>query len=543
MNSSGLADSMWVVHMLTSYLLGLAGAFALGVAATASGGRMTQRASPAWRPVAGVAIAAVVVAAIWLWARAVWPTALDGVSFVVVLAAACCGAGLAIAACRGRRTLAVVATVLAVACLGGLASLVVGGRAALSESPFDFERELFSTEDERAFAERLRQSRPAPDEPRILRLTSDDLNRLVNGALLKAGGHHKAQVTLMPDECTAQVSLAGPASWARRFVNIEATGSAHVDYGKLQLTLHDLRIGDRRIPWPLDRLVATVIQTVVQCEPRVGNLLGAVAETTVRPDELEVRFDAGKVGQDIISSLVRIVWQRPDIAAETRIYAEYLLDVAERTPPPLDRLTMMTQAAFELARERSAGGDPRLENRAAIVALAMILGHAGVEPLVGKVLTDAGRERASRVVGTARLQGRADWPRHFLVSAALKLLLNTEASDSIGIFKEQIDSQDGGTGFSFSDMLANMAGIRFAQAATTTESAARAVQERLATGVDFAELFPPAADLPEGFSAEALETEYGGTEGAAFRGMVEELERRLDALPAFTADRTTSPLP
>jgi hypothetical protein len=61
--------------------------------------------------------------------------------------------------------------------------------------------------------------------------------------------------------------------------------------------------------------------------------------------------------------------------------------------------------------------------------------------------------------------------------------------------------------------------------------------------VDFAELFPPAADLPEGFSAEALEAEYGGTEGAAFRGMVEELERRLDALPAFTADRTTSSSP
>jgi hypothetical protein len=78
----------------------------------------------------------------------------------------------------------------------------------------------------------------------------------------------------------------------------------------------------------------------------------------------------------------------------------------------------MTQAAFKLAKERSAAGDRRLENRAAIVALAILLGHTGLEPLVGNVLNDTTRERAGRVMGTAVLQGPADWPRHFLVSAA-----------------------------------------------------------------------------------------------------------------------------
>jgi len=417
--------------------------------------------------------------------------------------------------------------------LGSIGILIVMGQAALSESPFDFEPLVFAKEDERAFAERLRQSRPAPDEPRILRLTGNDLNGLLNAALIKAGGRHKAHVTLLPDECTVQMSLAGPASWPRRFLNIEMTGHGHVDYGKPVVAVHQLHVGGRRIPWPLNRLLASVAVAALQCEPRVSNLLGAVTETTVRPDELELLFHAGKVGQDIVASLMQIVWERPDIAAETRIYTEYLLDVAERTPRTLDRLPVMTQAAFELAQERSAAGGAQLENRAAIVALAMLLGHTGVEPLVGKVFTDATRRRAERVVGTARLQGRADWPRHFLVSAAIKLLSDTDTSDSLGVFKEQIDAQDGGSGFSFADMLANMAGIRLAMSATATESSARAVQERLALSADFTELFPPAGDLPEGFSAEALEAEYGGTKGARYLRMMQELDDRLDRLPAL----------
>jgi hypothetical protein len=122
-----------------------------------------------------------------------------------------------------------------------------------------------------------------------------------------------------------QISLTGPASWPRRFVNIKATGVGRVDYGRLVLNLHELRVGDQRIPWPLNRLLANVAVATVRSEPRTGKILEAIAETAVWPDELEVRFNAGKVGQDIVASLMQIVWQRPDIAAETRIYTEYLL--------------------------------------------------------------------------------------------------------------------------------------------------------------------------------------------------------------------------
>jgi hypothetical protein len=61
------------------------------------------------------------------------------------------------------------------------------------------------------------------------------------------------------------------------------------------------------------------------------------------------------------------------------------------------------------------------------------------------------------------LGGRVDFPQHFLVSAALVLEGSGTLSQAIGLYKEMLDSR-GGSGFSFTDMAANLAGTRFGEA-------------------------------------------------------------------------------
>ena len=58
------------------------------------------------------------------------------------------------------------------------------------------------------------------------------------------------------------------------------------------------------------------------------------------------------------------------------------------------------------------------------------------------------------------LWGRNDLAKHFLLSAAIKLLMDTETNLYFTQFKELLDS-DGGSGFSFKDIAANRAGARF----------------------------------------------------------------------------------
>jgi hypothetical protein len=107
------------------------------------------------------------------------------------------------------------------------------------------------------------------------------------------------------------------------------------------------------------------------------------------------------------------------------------------------------------------------------------------------------------------------------------MVLSSEtASDAAGLLKEELDAF-GGSGFSFSDLLADRAGTKFAIAATQNQRAARRMQEQLANGFSINDLFPPAGDLPEGLTDAQLQNQYGGVDGERYNETIAEIERRL----------------
>src|SRR6266545_1345195 len=120
----------------------------------------------------------------------------------------------------------------------------------------------------------------------------------------------------------------------------------------------------------------------------------------------------------------------------------------------------------------------------------------------------------------------------FWVSAGLALLSAETVSDAAGLLKEELDA-GGGSGFSFGDLLADRAGTRFALAATRDVAAARAMQNRLSGRWPLDDLFPPAADLPEGIQDAELTSKYGAVGGGPYQALVAEIERRLDRCAAL----------
>jgi hypothetical protein len=82
-------------------------------------------------------------------------------------------------------------------------------------------------------------------------------------------------------------------------------------------------------------------------------------------------------------------------------------------------------------------------------------------------------------------------------------------------------------------MLANFAGNRLALAAIRDEASARAVQARLARQVDIDAIFPPADGLPENIPAAELQSQYGGVGSSPYNAILDDINRRLAALPAL----------
>ncbi len=403
-------------------------------------------------------------------------------------------------------------------------------RSVAAAQPLEFDASELSMDDKRTLAQRIRNSRSPDDRPREVRLTDTEINALMRSLVRRGNIPHQASVHFEPRTWRARSSWAIPKHGDRRYVNIRSQGILEIRNGDLQLTLEELSVGQWSLPSPFLWLLAHSARAMLLDEPQVRQVIKSIDRLAIEPATIDLVFEPGTVSRQLVPSIVNLLWSRPDVSAETRVYLAQLLSTQDQLPAGELRFGQLMQAAFSLAAQRSEIADPQLENQAAIFALAILWGHSDLEPFVGEVLDPELRAQAEPMAGTISLHGRCDLPRHFLVSAALLLLSDEVTSDWIGKLKEKIDAQDGGSGFSFVDVVANMAGNRFADAATRDSLAARAVQRRLSQEFDVNKLFPSFEGLPENITASELQNRYGGVRGPGFREWMNEIEQRFDAL-------------
>ena len=100
-------------------------------------------------------------------------------------------------------------------------------------------------------------------------------------------------------------------------------------------------------------------------------------------------------------------------------------------------------------------------------------------------------------------------------------------ADAIGLFKE-IDDSDGGSGFSFADLAADRAGVRFAEIATGSDDNARKIQSVLAMLPNESYFFPHVTDLPEGITKDDFERFYGGVDNVNYLFLIEKIDKRIN---------------
>jgi len=223
-----------------------------------------------------------------------------------------------------------------------------------------------------------------------------------------------------------------------------------------------------------------------------------------------------------------------ELSRATEAQLRQLVAAGPGLPSGEARFGALLQAAFASSPADSTKENPVQHNRAAILALGIAVGHERLARVAGLEL-DAGllRQAAALREGTT-LRGRDDWSRHYLLSAALAVLEHPLISDAGGLMKEQLDALTHGSGFSFGDLAADRAGVRFAAAATGSEAAAKAMQVRLGGGFALEDFFPLAADLPENLTVEQFRRDYGSVGSKRYRQTVAGIEARLDRCAALS---------
>jgi hypothetical protein len=155
--------------------------------------------------------------------------------------------------------------------------------------------------------------------------------------------------------------------------------------------------------------------------------------------------------------------------------------------------------------------------------------------LVSAIETPSERVIRLAVLGEPTMRGRRDLVRQFMLSAIVAAMTSGDAASAAGIAKELADAQ-GTSGFSFADLAADRAGVRFGRGV---------LERRIPIGV-FAFATPVTAympeieGLPERITAKDLATQYGGKDDPRFLKQLQEIDERIQRLPGYRPVGATS---
>lgn len=417
--------------------------------------------------------------------------------------------------------------------------LIAGVGAAaitLQAAPASFQPARLTSPEKRRLVELIRRHNPQhirAGETQTLTLTERDVNLLLAWGLSLGSSERKAVATIEPDRIRLQVSLPAPGG---RLGYLHATlrGWAGVEGDALRVRIDDCRLGPWSVPGPILRVLPRLVLAELQRSRLAAPALAAVQGIAIRPGAVSVTYGPIDMPTGFREDLFGPMGASAEMTAAVELYVRELLAVVARSDPRNVPLAGCMEAVFGLASKRSVAGDPVLENRAAILALGTCLGHARLQEFIGPVLKAANADQRSRAaLLRVTLRGRNDWSRHFMLSASIAVLSTEVVSDAAGLLKEEMDAGAGGSGFSFADLVADRAGTTFGLAATQDATRARAIQERIVAGFRADDFMPPAADLPEGIRDREFETVYGGVNGAKYKELMAEIERRINACAGY----------
>jgi hypothetical protein len=365
----------------------------------------------------------------------------------------------------------------------------------------------------------------------IFSANTDELNSafaLASRTLPGFRGKAQVNATGLTTFMTLPVSVFGNAYY------LNASVQVHPSIGPLDIK--QVTLGMLTIPGETALNVLGWFADQLWGPGKGANLLAMVRSVQFQQDEVKVEvtkpggWDLQRLKQSGLS-VYRELFSSPQQTANLEFYYKIAADYAVEHPN--SSLVNYFQLLFRQAQARTAvyqdePGRAQQENQAVLLAMAQLLGGRNLQMLVNEVKRAPG-VKAPRVT----LARRPDLQQHFIYSATIHILTNQNVSDTVGEAKELLDSIKGGSGFSFVDLLADRAGVRFAQIAIGSASSAAELQQFFSQERTEAELFPSKSRLPEGISQESFEQKYKSVDSADYQKMLADIHQRLEALPLY----------
>ncbi|WP_445370696.1 hypothetical protein ACH518_15190 [Methylomonas sp. HW2-6] len=373
------------------------------------------------------------------------------------------------------------------------------------------------TRDDIQRAKQLLQVRPEErSQLKTVNLDQKDLN-IAASYLLDHFVENTTQVHFGQDRIDCQIAVFVPETLFGHYLDFSFSVRQLND----SIRLKSFKVGEISIPDPAANLLipALVIHTPLNDYWQV--LTQYVKNVQIGPQTLEISY-LGSIADAAKQLVIRKHAEYPNL----HLYQQQINDIVNRHDPDW-RLSLieLLQPLFATAYQNTPEADAIQENRAIIIAVASYIYKRDLRRFLplGLIYSKEYPVFAYK---------RVDIPQHFIASALLAAVDASLLGERMGVDKELGDARQG-SGFSFIDLSADMAGSRFGRMAIASQNKARLLQKLMAETKDYSAIIPEVQDLPEHMDEMDFKQRFERVGSKRYQEVISEIDKRLDDLPLY----------
>ena len=354
-------------------------------------------------------------------------------------------------------------------------------------------------------------------------ISEGNINLLARYALNKTNANVRVKTKLFNSSLYLINSIYLPQNPFGDYIN----SSSEIHYKDGLVTIESLEVGDISVPKFISELILKKLhKTILYKYPEFRLAKKSLTNLSLTKKQMSISY----VWQPEIINQFKNTIASSLISKELRnrifIYTQQLQVLAPSINEPNPSLSRLLRPMFAYAVQRSKTNNPIEENR----ALFIVLGAYMVDKDIAKILNN-------RLIGkpqqkTFYVYNREDLSQHLLVSAALTSLSDSSFAKMVG-FEKEIKDSDGGSGFSFSDLAADRAGVTLANIALSTESRAHIMQKRLSRIMNESDYMPNINGLPDNLRDIDFKIKYQNTNSKAYKNIIRVIDKRISSCTVY----------
>lgn len=373
---------------------------------------------------------------------------------------------------------------------------------------------------------------------RQLSLDAEELNLLTAFVLANVPQTQDVTARFRLEEDTAQAWMSIPQQIGPVTLYLNLHARFAQDQGRARLvSLHAGRMPvPRRIMRGAENLAGDRLESAGAASQELAELRHGIGAVTLGNGMLHLTLQWEPEVLEQLRAQARQIFTSEDDRQRLLSYYAYIGDIAREAATHGSTVSLQTflPELFARASERSADSSAIVENRSLLQALSLYVNNLSVYELLDDIPDDSVYSPPTLRVMLFR---RHDLALHFVSAAAITASAGAGIAEVLANSKEVYDARYT-TGFSFSDMTANVAGLTLGELATQNEAVAQTLQLRLRDAGDESDYMPEPDTEGDGLSEEAFIERYQDRNSARYRARIVAIEARVSALPLY-ADMNT----